>query len=1391
MSKNGELIDKTGKLSNSSQPNDPYGKAAQFLWELSTGMDTQREADKKKGIKFEDTRGALGNIINNNFYGGNYTGSDQDIKLWLNQDQVDANGVRSRVNRMNALAGYLERLKSDIDTQDINYEGSKYKDKNDRITHINDAINLLKKGEYNDNVIRALMDVGDMTSAQAMSWLADGTEQPTQSTEQGAQPTREEAIKAQAQAYMTQHPGVSLEDATRVETARYDSAIKQNQKNVQKEIDDINFNDWYNEIAGDFKPRNFNLMGDQSFNINNYLTQKLNPYGAFGINKNVHALYSKLMSGKNRSFIDYWNGASPSIRRQLRALLEIESNYADNESDGFTQNLQRIGNGLYVLNGYNRYNKGYTWVYDKNSGELRRMKTSDSDILSQANRDWWNNNISIHKNGGIIMARQGISFAQMIQEDIANSRKLEQKQLQEKAKESGRPQKAIENGSKKANDWGEALDNMDTANKVRFYSGVADLAGAVASFVPGYGNAISLIQGLASDVGRGYADLQDGYSLGEVGTNFAKGLGMTVIGALPLVGTGSKLTKAWKGVRTFVPWVLSVGASVTDVGAAKDAYDKIEAGKGTVDDYMTIVKAMTAVANTTKLGSSTLKARAVKNAANTGKTDIVIQGKKGDIKLTQQQLDQLKTAKTTDEMNQMIRQMGHNDDIAFGRNLRGDLLKPTDNTHFWNQSVKVRQKPVYDFSLIDNSSIYRRGPLSEVGMMSLNVNRPSWMHLPSFGYKPTVVQRTASVQTPVQNPIAPSISTAPPQRPKVHPDNAIRIAQQNLARTRGWYKNGGKLEKIVQKYQAGGNFWDKMREEKEKQQGWNEYTTRPIDETYSLPTYHRENMNAILYPYVALYPENVKQRNTANGGLLNSTSTHTNITGQDVDSVMRNYLKNIGRLRSDIQSYSDNGKYEDINKFLTDYNNDITLVNNSWKNKDVYPYNKRGWSKHNQAHQRLYNSINDPFVGELKYNVNIEDILGSTTAHRVADNYDKKYADLDDLEKQNRTHTVKLNNGSEYQVYKEDDGTLHLLPPKTEPQPTPESPKSEVKPSNIEPQPQNNPTVTKPNPIKPNGFDPTRLGAEALALRTALDTIRTNNLLADRSLKKQLPLKNPNSMVAPTADVYNILANGQQNAGQVATQSRQIQNATANTEQGLLARLEASRNAAKLKQEAGFKADEKRQLYADKAVEVGNYNHAQEVETGNFNNAQLINKKNMDIDILNGRDAANSQVRNALSDKYELELRQRLAKNEAKKDYEEQKAEMKKEQVADMQEQWNQRQAMLLAQYKMKTDKDFVNLSRQYDAAIKANDTAEANKIKKDMEIIQNRYQVDAYNQIGRYSANRYGVNWDDLKLSTTPYSYSTNKYAKGGTFYDNIFKARIDDNRRFDKRISEGIKTT
>jgi hypothetical protein len=448
------------------------------------------------------------------------------------------------------------------------------------------------------------------------------------------------------------------------------------------------------------------------------------------------------MSGKNRSFIDYYKVANSGVKHRLRALLDIESERA--ERDGFTKNLKKLGNGLYALRGYTRYNNGYAWVYNSRTGDLNKVQTKSNPYLFEENEKWWTANNAKYKQGGILFAQQGASIREILAEETKNARQARQDKIKSASQAQNRPEEAVKNGSKKANSFGEAYDNMNTANKVRFCSAVGDLTGAVASFVPGYGNAFSLIQGIGSDIARAGADISEGYSAGDVAWNFAKGLGMTAIGAIPLVGTGSKLTKAWKATKAFVPWALSIGATMGDISGAQQAYNNIESGKGTVDDYMAMVKLLTSVSNTMKLGSSTLKARAIKNAAKTNDTEITIRGKKGNIKLNQQQLDKLKTAKTQDEMNQMIKSMGHNDEIAFSRNMFGETLKPTDAGRF-GKSVRVTKSPVYDFSLVADNSMYRKGPASEVGMMSLNINRPSWLHLPSFGYKPTVVQRTAPV----------------------------------------------------------------------------------------------------------------------------------------------------------------------------------------------------------------------------------------------------------------------------------------------------------------------------------------------------------------------------------------------------------------------------------------------------------------------------------------------------------------------------------------------------------------------------------------------------------------------------------------------------------------------
>ena len=1370
MGENGELFDKTGTLSNNSDQKNSYGKAAQYLWELGVGMDTYQEDNKKKGLKYEDTRGALGNIINNSFYGGNYTGSDQDIKLWLNQDAVDEKGVRSRVNRMNALANYLEKLKADVNTQDIDYEGSKYKDKNERLSHIDNAISLLKKGEYNDNVLRALMDVGDMTSTQAMSWLADGTEQSTQQNpEEPAQLSDDDKIKQLAKQLMQERPGVSLEDATSLATAKFNRDKQQSQAQIRKEIQDINFNNWFDEVSKDFQATNFSLH-DPKYSLNYY---KNTDAPNFGIHDTIIDKYEQLMSGKNKSFIDYYKGTNSGVRHRLRALLDIESERA--ERDGFTKNLRKLGNGLYALRGYTRYNNGYAWVYNSRTGDLNKVQTKSNPYLFEENEKWWTANNAKYKQGGILFAQQGASIREILAEETKNARQARQDKIKTASQAQNRPEEAVKNGSKKANSFGEAYDNMNTANKVRFYSATADLVGAVASFVPGYGNAISLGQGIISDVARAGADISEGYSAGDVAWNFAKGLGMTAIGAIPLVGTGTKLSKAWKATRAFVPWALSIGATMGDVSAAEQAYKNIESGKGTVDDYMAMVKLLTSVSNTTKLGSSTLKARAIKNATKTNNTEITIKGKKGNIKLNQQQLDKLKTAKTQDEMNQMIKSMGHNDEIAFSRNMFGENLKPTDAGRF-GKSAKVTKSPVYDFSLVADKSMYRKGPVSEVGMMQMNINRPSWMHLPSFGYKPTTVTKSA---TPV---VAPSVT---PTRVAALPNSplrsntpspippATRMVGRNNKLTIGGYKKGGRIESLIEKYQAGGK----------------------TVKQYGLPT--DDIWNAVIYDL-----DNRYRNNFTNDTDFDYVNRNINVT----DKVSpKNNLYDVEGDKpytdpKQLELYHNQGKLvEDRNKNF--YKQLLTnpVLAEKWA-RDYLKYNKstthgKEWfEKNNIIKDGIFNFGN--FVN-AKYNGNRlwEDHLNAT-GHDVYKG--KVYY----IEGQDGYYGDKLPEG--YRIDPTDQGIdvenglirKYKLIKDPTPQPNPQpTPQPQNKQSVITPPTKEEvqPTTTNPSVVQPkSNFDPTRLGADALALRTALDTIRTNNLLADRALGKQLPLKNPNSMVAPTADVYNILANGQQNAGQINTQGRQAQNSVANTETGLLARLHAARDAAKVKQEAGLKADEKRQAYADKAVEVGNYNHAQEVETGNFNNGQLVNKKNMDIDILNGRDAANLQVRSALSDKYELDLRQKLAKAEAKRDMEEQKAELKKEQIADMQEQWNQRQVQLLTNYYMNVDPAYVKARRGYEEAVKNKDTANASKYKADMDVIANKYKVDAYNQMGRYSANRYGVNWNDLQISKNPYSYSMpTKKAKGGTIYDNIFKARLDDNRRFDKRISESIKTT
>ena len=124
------------------------------------------------------------------------------------------------------------------------------------------------------------------------------------------------------------------------------------------------------------------------------------------------------------------------------------------------------------------------------------------------------------------------------------------------------------------------------------------------------------------------------------------------------------------------------------------------------------------------------------------------------------------------------------------------------------------------------------------------------------------------------------------------------------------------------------------------------------------------------------------------------------------------------KVTSDIQNYATEGKYTDIDTFIENYNKDINLVNNRWANS--VNYGQTGAKEGNLAHRRLYRSA----VDVLGYEESQDDIYGSTTWHRRADQYEKDLKDLNEEELKSRTHRIIAPDGKEWVVYKNSDGTL-------------------------------------------------------------------------------------------------------------------------------------------------------------------------------------------------------------------------------------------------------------------------------------------------------------------------------------------------------------------------------
>lgn len=132
-----------------------------------------------------------------------------------------------------------------------------------------------------------------------------------------------------------------------------------------------------------------------------------------------------------------------------------------------------------------------------------------------------------------------------------------------------------------------------------------------------------------------------------------------------------------------------------------------------------------------------------------------------------------------------------------------------------------------------------------------------------------------------------------------------------------------------------------------------------------------------------------------------------------------NYTADLDAIRSDLNNYAKNGKFTDKTAFINDYNTKIKALNDFFKQNRTYGEDT---GKHATIFKDVYASRSGS--GNIKYDLGFQDDLktsmGSTMWHRRADQYEKEFNDLTDLEKQKRLHFVE---GLGY-VYKNSDGSI-------------------------------------------------------------------------------------------------------------------------------------------------------------------------------------------------------------------------------------------------------------------------------------------------------------------------------------------------------------------------------
>lgn len=664
----------------------PNRYVANFVNSIAGGLykHQQEEANKPK-TKFDFDANGLDTIASKYLF----PGGEPDYDAWYANDAYnDKAKRRSTVNRANLFSKSINQYINDI-PNNLDFSDTKYKTKEAYI----DALHALQTEMANGGVgpkARALMNNLGMDPSIYNRLFTTGKTY-VEPTEGGATPAAQPAAdstegmtdeqKAAAAKQAELEKQKKAQEAQEAQAARDAAALKKGLLDLGQEM----YNNWHtyeaqhygNKVLG-FKNRGHYLKYDTDKDpVKNLESYRLKVNQA-GMAPLLYGNNSALMQGDlSQSVIDN-EGNQRSIASELGQFMSL--------SPSTKTVVGGKWNGWkYLPNYFNPYT-GSVPAYNPATGLVRRISLYDTDVTGrnlyfdkikaiynkgkqyEAQQDFNTGNYAgyvLKKEGGTIEYQHGgginLKDASLIEvanpgfTAITNSAKTAVKNFQ------SNPQNRKPFGNTEHNTFNVGWTSADYARLGAIGADIAALVDPEAISATGLG--------LASSGANLYADLKDGVSTGAALGNFAANTGLSLLGAIPIVGDAlGSGTKIIRTVTKYIPKLSKLALAAGAAGVLSNAGEYIKSlskiGKSgpqnemTVQDWRNIGTLITLALGGSNVYRTARAAKQARNGFSTSAVRVHVTNKNGENKTLlftgKKDVEALKKAKDVKTVNDVI-----------------------------------------------------------------------------------------------------------------------------------------------------------------------------------------------------------------------------------------------------------------------------------------------------------------------------------------------------------------------------------------------------------------------------------------------------------------------------------------------------------------------------------------------------------------------------------------------------------------------------------------------------------------------------------------------------------------------------------------------------------------